>query len=408
MEIRPASDLEAWDSAGSPGRWEEGALLIIARPSGYAGRYVHKEALLKTSAKPTASGPVSFRWTTRTSDGAVLSEWGGSPSAYLPNGAAMRPGPGGLELSVVADHRGSLVPIGLAALALVLGGYLWSRRRKAPPAAPEIENGIQPGYWKAQETIRRLQARLAASERALATPKGPLNGRNPVQLGALAHELRTPLNAILGFSEMMDREMLGPLGNETYRDYARSIQESGQTLANRVEDVLALAALDAGERRLQPKPGDLMEPVLGAASALMASAETRGVQLLFGQRGGIWANLDREALGESVGLFLAAQIEDTPPNGTVRIETVRAGAGGGPVLLRLLDNGEGRLSLIAETAPGATPPMGALSPLRLTLARRLLEAMGSTVEIRSNPRQGNEIRIWLASAQTPAQSIDAA
>ena len=40
-------------------------------------------------------------------------------------------------------------------------------------------------------------------------------------LASMSHELRTPLNAILGFSEVMANEVLGPMGNQTYRDYAQ-------------------------------------------------------------------------------------------------------------------------------------------------------------------------------------------
>ncbi|TGV94071.1 histidine kinase dimerization/phospho-acceptor domain-containing protein, partial [Mesorhizobium sp. M2E.F.Ca.ET.154.01.1.1] len=46
-------------------------------------------------------------------------------------------------------------------------------------------------------------------------------------LASMSHELRTPLNAILGFSEVMANEVLGPMNNPTYRDYAHDVHESG-------------------------------------------------------------------------------------------------------------------------------------------------------------------------------------
>jgi two-component system cell cycle sensor histidine kinase PleC len=59
----------------------------------------------------------------------------------------------------------------------------------------------------------------------------------------MSHELRTPLNAVLGFSEMMSKEVFGPLGSSTYGDYARDIHASGRVLLKSAEDALAITAL---------------------------------------------------------------------------------------------------------------------------------------------------------------------
>src|SRR5947207_11880209 len=77
---------------------------------------------------------------------------------------------------------------------------------------------------------RRLQ-RGAAYE-ALRIAKEKAEAASRVKSGFLAtmsHELRTPLIAIIGFSDMMRGEVLGPLGNDQYRDYAADIHESGRS-----------------------------------------------------------------------------------------------------------------------------------------------------------------------------------
>ena len=65
-------------------------------------------------------------------------------------------------------------------------------------------------------------------------------------LAHLSHELRTPLNAILGFTQMIDNEVFGPMGNEKYNDYIHNIQESGVTLLSKLNDLFEIAHIDAG------------------------------------------------------------------------------------------------------------------------------------------------------------------
>ena len=67
-------------------------------------------------------------------------------------------------------------------------------------------------------------------------------------MARLSHDLRTPLNAIIGFSEIMQREMLGPLGGERYHGYATHIRDSGVSLLAAVEVALSITQkLAAGE-----------------------------------------------------------------------------------------------------------------------------------------------------------------
>lgn len=59
----------------------------------------------------------------------------------------------------------------------------------------------------------------------------------------LSHELRTPLNAVIGFSEIMHREVLGPVGNERYREYAGHIRQSAEQFQTTTEKALAVTEL---------------------------------------------------------------------------------------------------------------------------------------------------------------------
>ena len=86
---------------------------------------------------------------------------------------------------------------------------------------------------------------LARSERlrleACATPTRDAPGEGLGELMAhMSHALRTPLNAVIGFSEVMARELHGPLGNRRYQEYAHHICESGGRLLKSSEDALAV------------------------------------------------------------------------------------------------------------------------------------------------------------------------
>jgi signal transduction histidine kinase len=57
-------------------------------------------------------------------------------------------------------------------------------------------------------------------------------------LETLSHDLRTPLNTILGFAELMDRAILGPVGNPQYREYVADICREGRSMLDILNDVL--------------------------------------------------------------------------------------------------------------------------------------------------------------------------
>ena len=69
-------------------------------------------------------------------------------------------------------------------------------------------------------------------------------------LAGMSHEFRTPLNAIIGFSEMLELEVLGPLGNEKYKEYVNDIGVSGRHLLKLVNDVLDVAKIEAQKAEL--------------------------------------------------------------------------------------------------------------------------------------------------------------
>lgn len=69
-------------------------------------------------------------------------------------------------------------------------------------------------------------------------------------LANMSHELRTPLNAIIGFSEMIERQLLGPIGTEKYLEYIAGIRQSGEHLLDLISDILDMSKIEAGKYEL--------------------------------------------------------------------------------------------------------------------------------------------------------------
>lgn len=65
------------------------------------------------------------------------------------------------------------------------------------------------------------------------------------------------MNAIIGFSEILEKELLGPIGNPKYKEYASDIFDSGQNLLSLINDLLDMSKLEAGKWRLQRHPVDI-------------------------------------------------------------------------------------------------------------------------------------------------------
>ena len=62
----------------------------------------------------------------------------------------------------------------------------------------------------------------------------------------MSHELRTPLNAIIGFSEIMESGMFGPIGSAKYGEYCHDIHQSGTYLLGVINDILDMSKIEAG------------------------------------------------------------------------------------------------------------------------------------------------------------------
>src|SRR5262245_31389389 len=168
------------------------------------------------------------------------------------------------------------------------------------------------------EARRRAEAASVAKSRFLAT---------------MSHELRTPLNAILGFSEVMKGELLGPIRNGSYKEYAANIHDSGRHLLQLINEVLDLSRIEAGRYELQETQVMLAGVVEDCLRLLNLRAESKGltVALVVGKGlDPLWA--DERAVRQICLNLLSNALKFTPGGGEITV-TVGATPQGGQMLV---------------------------------------------------------------------------
>ena len=131
---------------------------------------------------------------------------------------------------------------------------------------------LRRAVFEREETERHAAELEKALERARAAEKS----RN-MFFSIVSHDIRTPLNAILGYSELLQKG----IESESERNEAlKSIQASGTTLLELVNDVLDLAKMDAGKMTLCPEPVRLDQLMDEVFASFRMAADEKGLELV--------------------------------------------------------------------------------------------------------------------------------
>jgi PAS domain S-box-containing protein len=226
----------------------------------------------------------------------------------------------------------------------------------------------------------------------------------------MSHELRTPLNSILGFAELMADEKYGPLPKK-YQDFAKVMNSSAKHLLQLINDILDLAKVESGKIDFQPEPVDLAVVVGEATSIVIGLAAKRNIQLTVDVDRSLGrVHLDPMRLKQVLYNYLSNAIKFTAEGGRValrvrpdgktrfRIEVEDTGIGIRP-------EDEHRLFIEFQQLDASTAKKFPGSGLGLALTKRLVEAQGGTVGVRSAPGSGSTFFATLPR-QVTAESAD--
>ena len=166
------------------------------------------------------------------------------------------------------------------------------------------------------------------------------NASKSAFLANMSHELRTPLNAILGFSEIISRECLGPIGSPRYKEYAGDIHSSGSHLLALINDLLDVAKIEAGRMEIEPQIIETARALEGALKFVAARARDRGqILTIHVDRQASLLFADERALKQIVINLASNAVKFTQDGG--RIEVTAKANNAGDFELVVADNGPG-------------------------------------------------------------------
>ncbi len=258
---------------------------------------------------------------------------------------------------------------------------------------PLADGGIVSTFFDITGQEIREQALRQARDAAEAASRA-----KTTFLANMSHELRTPLNAIIGFSELIKRQIFGPIGSVRYRDYAGDIHASGKHLLQLINDVLDISKVEAGKAELRDECVDLRRVIADCAGVMGPQASAAGISI------GIDVHPDLPPLqGDGRAIkqillnLLSNAVKFTPPSGRITLSAWPSGSG---LTVAVSDTGigmaSGEIDRIFEPFYQVDSDLNRRfegTGLGLSLVKGLVAMHGGTVEVASMPGQGTTFSV---------------
>ena len=302
--------------------------------------------------------------------------------------------------------------------------FMVSKRRTRDGGRVTVLSDITPmkkaedGLQERGETFERMvmELEMASSKleengaivaelaEQLATGKGAAEEGSIAKsrfLSMMSHELRTPLNAIIGFSEIIDNEILGPVGVPHYREYAHDIHASGNHFLEVINDILDLSKIEVDKLELYEEQFDPAEAMESSARLIKERAERAGIDLYIDIKGSLpRLTADQRKIRRININLLSNAVKFTPEGGSITLSAGTARDGG--LVIAVSDTGIG---VAPEDIEKIFQPFDQLeneytrkstgTGLGLPLTKALAELHGKRLEIESTLGAGTTVTIHL-------------
>ncbi len=258
---------------------------------------------------------------------------------------------------------------------------------------------------------RKLEEALRENQVAKETAEASSKVKSQF-LANMSHELRTPLNAIIGFSELLQNQIYGPLQKQ-YRDYATIIHESGHHLLNLVSDILDIAKIEAGKFVLDVQDVDLTESVAYCSRLVKGRADDSGIKLVtLLPAQGLTFSADQRAFRQILLNLLSNAIKFSRPGDEVEV-TARITSE--TLIVTVRDHGIGMTeSLLARVGQPFEQAINDPSHARegtglgLSLVRALISQHGGAFSIESREGIGTAVTCELPLRRAAKGASEAA
>lgn len=224
-------------------------------------------------------------------------------------------------------------------------------------------------------------------------------------LAIMSHELRTPLNAIIGFSEIMEQKMFGPMGDKKYEEYAGDIADSGRHLLGIINGILDLSRAEAGTLEMKEDDVDMIDVIDRSLKLSRDDAAKKGVRLGFIKPQEdfiVWA--DERLMRQVVINLVTNAVKFTDRGGLVDVCMERTSQGG--VRLEVKDTGVGiaanKIDLVVEpfiqVASAMAREHGGVG-LGLPLVKKIVEMHDARLKIDSELGVGTTVTVTLPKSR---------
>lgn len=242
---------------------------------------------------------------------------------------------------------------------------------------------------------RELAERTRFAEKAQSEAEAATRAKSDF-LANMSHELRTPLNSIIGFSEVLEDELLGPL-NASQREDIQYILKAGRHLLSLINDILDLSKVESGKMKLEVERVPLREMLETMLAMHREKASRHGISLDLQMEPvmGMVIEADERKLKQILFNLLSNAVKFTPDGGSVRV-MAREITGAPEIEISIEDTGIG---IKREDIPKLFKEFTQLDSvydkayegtgLGLALTKKLVELHGGRMQVSSEFGKGS-------------------